>query len=245
MPVVKNPALLMETCNAVKKNISRIPSQLLSADSTTLYRRIPPTLLKKPAPGHPVSRSALDKFLTPFDGSRERQNRYSGPCPTSSLGRLPAGSGHILCCGGLYCSLQQQALINEMMHYSHRSGKMALDGQAVLKIRLRGPALVADLSPHNPAALSFLQSLGNRTFEQMTDPVDCSVARGIGIAIAHSGYFHGLLIQTVRESDRSDEERGDNVVFFGTTKHSLPCLYVESVQFFNQADKTSGIYPVA
>jgi hypothetical protein len=104
--------------------------------------------------------------------------------------------------------------VNEAMHYTGNPGVWALTGKCVLKMRLMGPILVADLSPHNPRARRFLRELGAGTWDQMIDPKDCSVARGIGLAIAESGTLRGLSVQTVRESERSPEERDDNLVLF-------------------------------
>ena len=202
MSIVKDGDLLFRTYEAVKRNISRIPSQPLLSNATTFYRQIPSTMLTKPARGEAVSKSALDQFLRPRDGSTERGNRYSGPSPASLARGGPSRGGNILCCGGLYSSMQQQALVNEMSYYSHRTGRTAPDGQVVLTIRVRGSVLVADLSPHTSEAIPFLSTLGDKTFEKMNDPNDCSVARGIALAVAHSEIYKGLLVQTVRDSDR-------------------------------------------
>jgi hypothetical protein len=92
-------------------------------------------------------------------------------------------------------------MVNEAMHYIRKVGVWALTGRCVIKMRLMGSMLVADLSPHNPRSRRFLRELGKNIWEQMVDPKDCSVARGIGLAIAQNRALRGLSVQTVRESE--------------------------------------------
>jgi hypothetical protein len=107
-----------------------------------------------------------------------------------------------------------------------------------------GSVLVADLSPHNPRARRFLREMGAGAWEQMTDPDDCSVARGMGLAIAHSGFLRGLSVQTVRSSERSADERGDNLVLFSAPGQAVPGLYIEEASFFGKTSKPE-VFPVA
>ena len=64
--------------------------------------------------------------------------------------------------------------------------------------------------------------------EAINDPNDCSVARGIGIAVGHFGY-EALLVQTARTSERSPLEMGDNLIFFGKQGECIRNLSVEEV----------------
>jgi hypothetical protein len=106
-----------------------------------------------------------------------------------------------------------------------------LAGQYVIKIRLLGRWVAADLSPrHNPGASAFLNRIGadrdvqaairaagygtTRIEELIFHPVDCSVARGIGLAMDQTGW-EALIVETARQSERSVLERGDNIIFFG------------------------------
>ena len=263
MPTVNHKVALAATYRATQKKIQAgdLPTLLLQAGST-VFTNIDPnrawTWLPKPKRANYVSKFDANELLMPRDGDKERKNRFSGP----SLNRdIPAS-------GGLYCVLQQQALVNERIYYSRRPGTVSLCGRCVLRFRLAGDLHVAELSPHNPRALPFLQELGPDiekeivevlprgdpraidkardeavaflhglgadTWKQMNNSDDCTVARGIGLAIASSG-FRGLTAQTVRMSDRSEEERGDNLVLFGAQDQPISGLFIEKVFYFNNA----------
>jgi hypothetical protein len=131
--------------------------------------------------------------------------------------------------------------------------------RCVVKIVLMGQMLVADLSPHNPGTASFLRRVEQtpdfidllaRTqyssrislWDRLVDGDDCSIARGLGLAIANS-HLRGLAVQTVRRSGRSADERGDNLVLFGNSQNEIPGLYVDEAFYF---DAKSGIeiFPV-
>jgi hypothetical protein len=111
-------------------------------------------------------------------------------------------------------------------------------------------ALVADLSTHNPGLAVFLKKLSQapglmdllaRTqfssavslWQRIVDSDDCSVARGLGLSIAHAHFLDGLCVETVRRSGRSTEERGDNLVLFGNKRHAIPGLYVDEAHYFS------------
>jgi hypothetical protein len=232
VPIVRKPAALAEIyAKAMAKIEDReIPTTFIEAGQV-LYRSINPespyTYLPKPAPGGHVSKGLANKLLIPGDGTRDLSNRFSGPSYDGSI--LPAA--------GLYCVLQQQALVNESTHYSRKAPKWALAGRCVLRIRVMGRLLAADLSPHNPRGLRFFRELGKDTWERVNDPKDCSVARGIGLAVANSGFLQGLCVQTVRESERSDEERGDNLVLFAPPGRAVPALYIEEAYYYGKTSE--------
>ncbi len=239
MPTVKRPAILAAVYEAAKKKIDvrDIPTLVVQAGQT-LFRSINPnspySSLPKPAPGTHVSKLQANKLLIPGDGTLELNNRFTGPSYSPAV---PSASG-------LYCVLQQQALVNESMHYSGKVGAWALSGRCVLRIQVMGSLLVADLSPHNPRGLRFLRELGAGTWDQMIDPDDCSVARGIGLAIAQSGFLRGMSVQTVRESERSPEERGDNLVLFAPPNQAVPGLYIDEVSYYGKTSQPE-VFPVA
>ncbi len=242
MPKVLKPDVLISTYEAARKKIElrEIPTTVIQAGQF-LYRSINPaspyTPLSKPVPPlKHISKLKANPLLGPADEVRELGNRFSGPSPS---GAIPGA-------GGLYTVQQQQALMNESIHYSGKNGAWALGGRCILKIRVLGALLVADLSPHNPAGERFVRSLGkNNMWEKMVDPVDCSVARGIGLAIAHSGFLRGVSVQTVRESERSDEERGDNLVLYGAPSHAIPGTTVDEAWFFASKSNEFEIFEVA
>ena len=237
MPRVILPAALAAAFRAAKSKIGEIPTLLLQPGQT-LFRSINPngahTLLPKPKAGGHVSKLQANRLLVPGDGATELNNRFSGPSYNAGI---PASAG-------LYCVLQQQALVNEAMYYSGKVAVWALTGKCVLKLRLMGSILVAELSPHNPRALRFLRGMGADTSDEMVDPKDCSVARGIGLAIAQSGFLRGLAVQTVRESERSQEERGDNLVLFTPPGQAVSDVYIEEARYFGKR-YDAEVFPVA
>jgi hypothetical protein len=229
MPEVKSPAALKSAYEATLQRVQRgdLPTSFLYGGQT-LFRSINPksayTPLPQPGPGGTVSLAATTPLLKPGDVGREGHNRFSGPSYNN-----PA----ITAIGGLYCVMQQQALVNESAHYSGKAHAWALSQRCVLRVRINGTVTVADLSPHNPGSSRFLRSLGKNVWEKMNDPDDCSVARGIGLALATLGFVRGILVQTVRASNRSEEELGDNVVFF-STGNPVPGIAVDQVYFFGK-----------
>jgi len=130
----------------------------------------------------------------------------------------------------------------------------ALKFKFVATVHPLSPVLAADLSFYNPRTQEFFQSVeksdGYRRaaemaarssalyekpiWDQLFDGEDYSVARGIGLAVAHSGFCRALIVRTARPSPRGPEESGDNLVFFG---HNGPVqgLSVEKVYAFPPA----------
>src|SRR5262249_10199596 len=89
-------------------------------------------------------------------------NRFSGQSFTAGI---PAF-------GGLYCSMQAQAIVNEMRHYARgdrnvpRNGvtgfphvDATLHSKCIVRIRLMSSVLAADISPHNPGRGAFLEAI--------------------------------------------------------------------------------------
>lgn len=264
MPSVQRPDVLAAIYEATRKLIEKreVPTTSIAANHT-IFRSVPVRYLPKPAPGGHVSKSVANEALMPRDGSHDAGNRFSGPSNNSNI------SG----ASGLYCVLQSQALVNEVMHYARRNdvhrtkpagvrfADAALGDKCILKIRLMSPVLCVDLSPHNPGHVEFLNKLLNMPgvqqklastqyasrvslWNRMTDSDDCSIARGVGLAVAHSGVYRGLLAQTVRHSGRSSEERGDNIVLYGMSMRVIPGLYVEEAYFPEMTSHSMDSFPV-
>jgi hypothetical protein len=227
VPKVLRPDALAAAYAATRRKIDDLPTVMLQSGAT-IFRSFNPTsaysLLPKPPSGGHVSKLQANKLLIPGDGAIDLNNRFSGPSYDPAI---PAAAG-------LYCVLQQQALVNESAHYGKKARVWALSGRCVLKMRLMGSMLVADLSPHNPKSSRFLRELGRGTWDEMTDPKDCSVARGIGLAIAETATFRGLAVQTVRESERSAEERGDNLVLFASPGTAITGVYLEEAYYYGK-----------
>jgi hypothetical protein len=227
VPKVLRPDALAAAYEATKRKIDDLPTVLLQSGQT-LFRSFNPasaySLLPKPPSGGHVSKLQANKLLIPGDGAIDLSNRFSGPSYDPAI---PAAAG-------LYCVLQQQALVNESAHYGKKARVWALSGRCVIRMRLMSSMLVGDLSPHNPKSSRFLRELGRGTWDEMTDPKDCSVARGIGLAIAETVIFRGLSVQTVRESERSAEERGDNLVLFASPGTAVTGVYIEEAYYYGK-----------
>jgi hypothetical protein len=163
--------------------------------------------------------------------------------------------------GGLYCSLQAQAIVNEISHYARlnpripRNGQTgfpnvdaALRGKCIVRIRLMSSVLAADISAHNPGTPAFVDALGRSVGVQtalraagragqslasaLNESEDCSAARGIGLAVANTSWMNALKATTVRQSDRSPGEMGDNLVFFGRDGTQVAGLWIDEAYLF-------------
>jgi hypothetical protein len=247
MPSVQNPATFAAAFQAMRSLLDarQVPTRQVYGNQY-VYRSVMAQYLPRPAAGGFPNQSQQNAALSPFDEGADR-NRWSGASPVGGI----AGSG------GLYCVLQQQALVNEMMHY-HRGQKgpltpfdpAALANKAIVKIRINRARLCVDLSPSNPAAKDFLAVLLDMIARGATKPTrgpfpqtnalkiqlalsgeDCSIPRGIGLAVAQSGFAQGLIVPTMRFSERSIYERGDNIVFFGPNGMPSPGLTVEEIGY--------------
>ena len=248
MPILKRLEVLAAIYQGTSRLIERgaVPSTLIP-HSHTIFRSVPNQYLPKPAEGGHVSKHIANQALMPRDGASDAGNRFSGP----------SGSAAIPPVAGLYCVLQQQALVNEVMHYTKKPGSTAFADKCVLKIRLMSTVNCVDLSPHNPGHGRFLNELlnapgvrqalpgaGVNLWSEITDGEDCSVARGIGLAVANSTKYHGLVAETVRQSERSVEEKGDNLILYGAAMQPISLLWVEEAIFFDLGANTVEIFPV-
>jgi hypothetical protein len=206
-------------------------------------------------------RQAANAALTIRDQSSD-VNRFSGQSFTAGI---PAY-------GGLYCSMQAQAIVNEVQHYARsnknvpRSGKTgfphvdaALRSRCIVRIRLMSSVLAADISTHNPGRALFLEAVersptvqsalraagrGARTVAyELNDSEDCSLARGIGLAIANAPWLRALKATTARPSDRSPDEAGDNLIVFGRNEERVGGLWVDAAYLFPLLGEPI-VYPV-
>lgn len=261
MPTVSNPSVLAAVYNATLSlaRAGELPTQLIPAGHP-LFRSVSLRILPKPSSGNTVSRQKAQEALKPQDaqpGLPEKQaksrdgNRFTGLSYDASI---PAAAG-------LYCVLQQQALMNEAIYYGRKkedvmalvkSGvtlrEAALAFKCVAKLIPMDRFLVADLSPHNQGAKAFFGRLETQVsdvlaktqfrstvsfWDRLTDSDDCSVARGVGLALAQVNYLDGLVVQTVRSSGRSPDEKGDNLILFGRYNTPISGLYVDQVLYFD------------
>lgn len=198
-----------------------------------------------------LRRDQADNALIVRDQDSD-QNRFTGKSHDAST---PSW-------GGLYCALQQQAIVNEVAYYVEKErAKQAAEGgksapnplprsaamhsKCVVKINLLGPFLAADLSAHNPHARSFVESLGHapmvksllsrKGIRSVWDAMSSPDDYSVarGIGLAFAAIgFRCLIVQTARQSERSPLERGDNIIFFGHQRQRVSNLSVAEAYLF-------------
>lgn len=250
MPSVKRPQVLKAVYEETAKLLARREAPTEHIDPKRwLYRAADLKYMTLNANGV-FPRPSANQALVVRDGNTDG-NRYSGISKVPGIGNR----------GAIYCAGQQSALVNELMHYTaNQPGVMmntatnmpvpsfAFAQKFVVKIRLMHVLALCDLSPHNPGSRRFLDQIfaapavqsaltqgGSRPISlwlELNDGQDCSVARGLGLAVAHCGWLHGLQAQTARPSDRSPDEMGDNVVLFGDANQAVPGLWIECAYRF-------------
>ncbi|MCZ2153568.1 MAG: hypothetical protein LC114_06650 [Bryobacterales bacterium] len=250
MPSVKRPRVLAAVYEETSRLLAKreVPTEHIEP-SRRLYRAADLRYMNVNARGI-FPRTMANQALVVRDAASD-SNRFSGISKNAAIGNR----------GAIYCAGQQTALVNELMHYtSNQPGVMmnpstnmpvpsfSFAGKFVVKIRLMHVLALCDLSPHNPGSRQFLDKIfdapavqaaltegGYRPISallELNDGEDCSMARGIGLAVAHCGWLHGLQARTVRPSDRSLEETGDNVVLFGEANQPVSGLWIESAYRF-------------
>jgi hypothetical protein len=250
MPEVKRPHVLKAVYEATSQLLSKRQAPTAHIDPKRwLYRAADLKYMTLHSDGY-FPRPGANQALVVRDGKGDG-NRFSG------VSKVPGIQDR----GAIYCAAEQSALVNEILHYTKGADGVATNTATrmpipsfafaqkfVVKIRLMHVLAVLDLSPHNAGSRQFLDKiLANPAVEnalrqgghkpislwlEMVHAEDASVARGIGLAAAHCGYLHGLQARTVRPSDRSEEETGDNVVIFGEHEKQIPGLWIECAYRF-------------
>lgn len=250
MPSAKRPHVVKAVYEAASQLLAKrdAPTELIQANRV-LYRAADLKYMTVNANGV-FPRGAANQALVVRDGTWDT-NRFSG------ISKVPG----IQAAGGLYCAIQQAALVNELLHYTANQPGVIMNTATglpfpastfaqkfVVQIRLMHSLMVCDISPHNAASRSFLNAIGNAPtvqtalrqggnlpisfWTELVDGHDCSAARGLGLAVAYSGYLHGLQAATVRQSDRALDESGDNVVLFGLDGQPLSGMWIECAYRF-------------
>ena len=245
---VKDPKRLEKIYNAALGELTHpdIPTRIVAANAY-IFRSVEMDYLPGPPASGYVSRLKANLALQAYDQYKDR-NRWSGASQTPTV---PSS-------GGIYFSLQQQALVNEIRHYGGPDADIALLNRPILKIRVNRILKLIDLTETNPEARNFasrvLQRAGLLSSESFV-PLnvvqwyrffaedDCSIPRGVGLAIAASKIYDGLIVPTVRFSERSSFERGDNLVLFAPDNVPYPGLFAEEAFYFS-TNTLIARYPV-
>jgi hypothetical protein len=250
MPYPLHPFVLKAVYERASELI-RLPDQTvpteLIASQRTIFRAVKKEHVQN-AKGDFDPKCASESLL--FRNEVQEENRFSGPSFNSTI---PAF-------GALYFSTQQQAQVSEIVHYARYEPvprnpatgypivSEALSHKCILRVRISAPILTADISLHNVGTRKFFDEIAKspdvkyalRLAKQLDRPfldhvvnsTDCSVARGIGLAVANSGYLKALQATTARTSERSPDELGDNIIFFGHNGEMAQGLRVEEAYFF-------------
>jgi hypothetical protein len=262
---VRRPAVLKAVYDEVLRRIveGRYPSMLLYPQP--LYRAFDQQyFVCHIGPERILHRPYANRALV-IRNQHTDTNRFTGQSMSADIPAV----------GGLYCSMQQQALVNELLHYArhprrdpdlpwdqqplraqlpregrwgHPLANAALRRYCVVRIQMMSSVLALDLSGHNGNAVDFVNDVGRsdsvqavlrithsfqRPFwDELADGDDYSVARAFGLAAANSHQFDALMSTTARTSSRSDEEMGDNVVFFGQDGTQPSYLWIDEAYLF-------------
>ena len=162
MPFVQRPAVLRAVYHETLRKIRawEMPNEMIFRERTMFRFKDAGRLIIRH--NGIISRSSAEEvFLKIADEKKDHFDRFSG----NSL------NGGIQRWGGLYCSLQTPALVNEMQHSAgpqiprdKQTGRPQLGEtlavKCVAKISLLEPVLAADLSLHNPGVRDFFDELG-------------------------------------------------------------------------------------
>lgn len=249
MPYVTQPLMLEAVFSAVTERIKNglMPTYLLHP-RTPLFRSVPEKYAA-------LNGESLLELSSAQENLRIRNatdfgNRFSGSSYSTKIASR----------GALYFSESEASLVNEHFWYARdkRAYRDELTGypvlhpslveKRILKASISAPMLVADLDVHAGHDVGFLNELQQSAeiqsvmkltrypyqslLEAMKSSTDCSVARGIGLAVATSRELFGLRVGTIRESDRSSDETGNNLVLYGMQDKFLTGLKIESVFCF-------------
>ena len=252
MAGIRNPALFKLTYEATRRLTERagVPTRLVWPGETVLrsvQMKFVPSLIDGRLP-----RSEAEGVITIRDADQDR-NRWTGTGPAPALPM-----------GGLYVSLTSGSLSAELTHYNRswlpkEAGTGfadVMDGfaragtpvrLALFRLRTRASMLMADLAPpaggifyndlaRDPALKTELAKLpGSPALSALANaPDDYTIPRAIGLALAASRGYAGLIAPTARE-DRAARDAGDNAVFFGANG-PCPVIVVDQAMLFHYDD---------
>jgi hypothetical protein len=244
MGLVKNPALLAAVYQAALARVNDAPNRSIAVH-TAIYHYFDQKYFVVNNRGSILRRdhamAALVIRASAADGHRFTGSSHSAAIP---------GCDGLYCSLQIQALINEAAhyVENQRADRAARQGVPApaplprsavLYAKAAIEAKTLLPILAADFSPHNPVGKHFIDSLGNDPgirsamaaagkgslplWVVMNDGSDYSVARGLGLAMAKGGYL-ALCVQTARTSERSAEELGDNLIFFGKNNAAVPNL---------------------
>jgi hypothetical protein len=234
MPSARNPVVFEQAFHAASALLAGndFPTRQIGLHRDQLFRYVDRKFLPKPASGAFASTAQQNAAISPFDEYND-SNRWSGKSPVISI----PGKG------GLYAVIHPHALINELRHgnakWNPAWNEKKLDQFVIVELRIARAQLMLDLSPANPGAARFWKlfwtksKLNEHIHQPRLKSEDCSIQRAIGLAVAHCQFLQGLIVQTIRTSDRSAGEVGENIIFFGPNAKPIPHLVVEKITYID------------
>jgi hypothetical protein len=263
MAKVMFPALLAAVYDATLRRAGDAPTTIIPTDST-IFRYFDQKYFVEDTHRRIFRRDhAMTTLVVRNAGSDD--NRFTG---LSHAPRI-ASWGGLYCAMQQQSLVNEAAFYVESARASAAAARGAVApkplprsavmySKAAIKIRTMGPVIAADLSPHNPYGKQFVDSLGADgsvklamtnvgkgsmpLWDMVNDGTDSSAARGLGLALAKHGY-EGLCVQTVRSSERSPLERGDNLIFFGENNAVIRNLSIVEAYLFPVVGPLA-VYPV-
>ncbi len=174
--------------------------------------------------------------------------------------------------GAIYLSEVEAANFNETLWYFYQSRSQnnflpkggaglaneMMRGKMVLDVIVTHPLCVFDLSIHESLVQGLLGTLqksadikaaipAHTTLQEIyRDPANCDIERAIALAAADSKIFQGLRAGTVRMSERSAEESGNNVIVFGQQDDLAQGIaVVRAIDIFNGSSHLVEFVPFA
>ncbi len=174
--------------------------------------------------------------------------------------------------GAIYLSEAEAANFNETLWYFYQSRSQnnclpkggvglaneMMRGKMVLDVIVTHPLCVFDLSIHESFVMDLIGILQKSAevkaaipthttvLDIYRDPDNCDIERAIALAAADSKIFHGIRAATVRLSERSDEESGNNVILFGQQDEIAQGIaIVRAIDIFNGTSHVVEFVPFA
>jgi len=271
MATARRPAVLKavyhETLRAIRAY--QIPTQLI-VRRTSMYRALDASLFTASLQGI-FPRQQANLCLAPADQHQDRNRfsglslnggilSWGGLYGSTQNQTVSDGALHppnFENCGNTATELPAPAQNAQHPAIGFLRSDLPLKPKLIVKIGVTGAMSVADLAFDNAgtrqfigqlecadsvqAALRFSLSPSVPLWDQLLDAHDCSVARGIGLAVANSGSLRGLILPRSLPSALAVEETGDNIVWYGHDGRPVSGLRVEEAYVFPVQGRVGGL----
>jgi hypothetical protein len=269
MPSVVYPSVLRAVYEEASRAIAarnQVPTELILGDPD-IYRSFPIKYFKL-TPDGVFPRDEANKAALVIRDEDVDTNRFSG----QSLSTEVPASGGLYCTFGQpaliaevlhYSRVNKDGTINQTIARGSKTGFPrpgdALAEKCIVRIRLMSSIMALDLTTHNSGAQMFVGEIersravqgaihlahapSKPLWDWIFDGWDYTIARGIGLAVASSDYLSALRVGSARHADRSENETGDNLIFFGRNGSQVPNLSIREA-YLIPAHGKPVCYPV-